>query len=43
MGDKVAEGEVLLEIMTDKTNMEVEAPATGEVLAILAVGEISSR
>ncbi|SEO60315.1 dihydrolipoamide acetyltransferase family protein [Propionispora vibrioides] len=36
VGDKVAEGEVLLEIMTDKVNMEVEAPATGEVLAILA-------
>ncbi len=36
VGDKVAEGEILLEIMTDKVNMEVEAPATGEVLAILA-------
>lgn len=41
VGDKVAEGEILLEIMTDKVNMEVEAPATGEVLAILvAEGDI---
>ncbi|CUH94760.1 hypothetical protein P22_0826 [Propionispora sp. 2/2-37] len=36
VGDKVSEGEILLEIMTDKVNMEVEAPATGEVLALLA-------
>jgi pyruvate dehydrogenase E2 component (dihydrolipoamide acetyltransferase) len=36
VGDKVAEGEILLEILTDKVNMEVEAPAAGEVLALLA-------
>lgn len=36
VGDSIAEGEILLEILTDKVNMEVEAPASGEVLAILA-------
>ncbi|CUH94759.1 hypothetical protein P22_0825 [Propionispora sp. 2/2-37] len=36
VGEQVAEGEILLEIMTDKVNMEVEAPASGEVLALLA-------
>ncbi|SFL48248.1 dihydrolipoamide acetyltransferase family protein [Pelosinus propionicus] len=36
VGDSVAEGEILLEILTDKVNMEVEAPAAGQVLAIMA-------
>jgi pyruvate dehydrogenase E2 component (dihydrolipoamide acetyltransferase) len=36
VGDSVAEGEILLEILTDKVNMEVEAPAAGQVLAIIA-------
>ncbi|SEO60279.1 dihydrolipoyl dehydrogenase [Propionispora vibrioides] len=36
VGEQVKEGEILLEIMTDKVNMEVEAPATGQVLALLA-------
>jgi pyruvate dehydrogenase E2 component (dihydrolipoamide acetyltransferase) len=36
VGDHITEGEILLEILTDKVNMEVEAPATGQVLAILA-------
>lgn len=41
VGDSVAEGEILLEILTDKVNMEVEAPAAGQVLAILAAaGEV---
>jgi len=41
VGDSIAEGEILLEILTDKVNMEVEAPATGQVLAILvAEGDI---
>ena len=31
-GDRVAKGEVLLEIETDKANMEVEAPESGIVL-----------
>ena len=35
-GDEVKEGEVLLEIVTDKVNMEVEAEATGTLLKILA-------
>ena len=28
VGEAVKEGEILLEILTDKVNMEVEAPAT---------------
>ena len=40
-GDHVEEGEVLLEIVTDKVNMEVEAEATGTLLKILAqVGDV---
>ena len=35
-GDHVEEGEVLLEIVTDKVNIEVEAEATGTLLKILA-------
>ena len=35
-GDHVEAGEVLLEIVTDKVNMEVEAEATGTLLKILA-------
>ena len=35
-GDHVEEGEVLLEIVTDKVNMEVEADASGTLLKILA-------
>lgn len=34
-GDTVTEGELLLEIMTDKTSMEIEAEATGTLLKIL--------
>lgn len=34
-GDQVKEGEVLLEIQTDKTSMEVEAEATGYLIKIL--------
>jgi pyruvate dehydrogenase E2 component (dihydrolipoamide acetyltransferase) len=34
-GDKVAAGELLVEVMTDKVNIEVEAPAAGVVAAIL--------
>lgn len=41
VGDKVNEGDIILEILTDKVNMEVEAPATGEILALLAAeGEV---
>ncbi len=35
-GDEVKEGEVLLEIVTDKVNMEVEAETSGTLLKILA-------
>jgi dihydrolipoamide dehydrogenase len=34
-GDKVTEGEVILEIMTDKTSMEIEAEASGVLLKIV--------
>lgn len=34
-GDAVAKGEILLEIETDKASMEVEAEATGVLLAVL--------
>lgn len=36
VGEQVIEGEIILEILTDKVNMEVESPATGQVLALLA-------
>lgn len=40
-GDQVQAGEVLLEIVTDKVNMEVEAEATGTLLKILhQAGEV---
>ncbi len=35
-GEKVEEGETLLEIMTDKTNMEIESPVSGILYKILA-------
>lgn len=35
VGDPVSEGEVILEIMTDKTSMEVEAEASGVLLKIV--------
>ena len=35
-GDNITEGEPLLEVMTDKVNMEVEAPESGVLLKILA-------
>ena len=34
-GDKVEAGEIILEIMTDKVNMEIEAEASGTLLKIL--------
>lgn len=34
-GDKVEVGEIILEIMTDKTTMEIEAEASGYILKIL--------
>jgi pyruvate dehydrogenase E2 component (dihydrolipoamide acetyltransferase) len=38
-GDKVEKGEPLLEVMTDKVNMEVESPASGILRKILAQPE----
>jgi pyruvate dehydrogenase E2 component (dihydrolipoamide acetyltransferase) len=34
VGDKVKEGETLLEIETDKLNIDIDAPATGTILAL---------
>lgn len=34
-GDEVTEGDILLEIMSDKTNMELEAEASGTLIKIL--------
>ncbi|KKM10065.1 hypothetical protein SY88_15580 [Clostridiales bacterium PH28_bin88] len=34
-GDAVTEGEILLEVMTDKATLEIESPATGWVEKIL--------
>jgi len=36
VGDEVAEGEVIIEITTDKVDVEVESPASGVLLKILA-------
>ena len=36
VGDKVAAGEALLDIATDKVTVEMESPATGYLRAILA-------
>ncbi len=36
VGDLVQKGEPLVEILTDKVNMEVESPVSGQILAILA-------
>lgn len=38
-GDKVEKGEALLEVMTDKVNMEVESPASGILRKIIATEE----
>ena len=35
-GDKVQKGEALLEVETDKVNVEIEAPDDGELLEISA-------
>lgn len=35
-GDRVAKGEPIVEIMTDKVNLEVEAPIDGHLLKVLA-------
>ena len=35
VGDTVAVGDVLLEVATDKANMDIESPASGKVTEIL--------
>ncbi|HRR91781.1 MAG TPA: E3 binding domain-containing protein, partial [bacterium] len=35
-GDKVEKGEPIVEVMTDKVNIEVESPDNGTILKILA-------
>lgn len=35
VGDKVAEGDMLLEVATDKANLEIEAPHAGTVVEVL--------
>jgi len=39
--DTVEKGEPILEVMTDKANMEVEAPASGVLRKILAAEEVT--
>lgn len=36
VGDQVAAGETLLEVQSDKANVEVEAPASGVLARVLA-------
>ena len=36
VGDSVSKGDILLEMMTDKAVFEVESPATGTVIELLA-------
>lgn len=36
VGDVVSKGEVIAEVMTDKVNIDVEAPADGVLVAVLA-------
>jgi len=42
-GDRFTKGEVLVEIMTDKVNMEVEAEMTGTLDAILVKADEEVR
>jgi pyruvate/2-oxoglutarate dehydrogenase complex dihydrolipoamide acyltransferase (E2) component len=35
VGDPIQEKEILVEVMTEKVNMEVECPVSGEVAEIL--------
>ncbi|MBN9462302.1 MAG: hypothetical protein J0H00_13915 [Burkholderiales bacterium] len=37
VGDPVTQGEAIAEVMTDKVNIDVEAPATGVLAETLAV------
>lgn len=39
IGDEVSEGEAIAEVMTDKVNVEIEAPASGILLSQRCEGE----
>jgi pyruvate/2-oxoglutarate dehydrogenase complex dihydrolipoamide acyltransferase (E2) component len=39
-GDTVTSGTVLMEVATDKANVDIEAPAAGVVESIAAVGDV---
>jgi pyruvate/2-oxoglutarate dehydrogenase complex dihydrolipoamide acyltransferase (E2) component len=43
IGDAIQEKEVLVEIMTEKVNVEVECPVTGVVAEILFPKEVAVR
>ena len=40
VGDSVTAGAVLLEVATDKANVDIEAPADGVVQSIVAEGDV---
>ena len=39
-GDTVSAGVVLLEVATDKANVDIEAPANGVIRSIVAEGDV---
>ncbi|OWT62101.1 biotin/lipoyl-containing protein [Candidimonas nitroreducens] len=43
VGDRVEQGEIVAEIMTDKVNLEIESSASGTVQALLVQEEDSVR
>ena len=40
VGDSVTAGAVLLEVATDKANVDIEAPADGVIQSIVAEGDV---
>jgi 2-oxoglutarate dehydrogenase E2 component (dihydrolipoamide succinyltransferase) len=43
IGDLIQEKEILVEVMTEKVNMEVECPVSGVVVEILFPKEVAVR
>lgn len=43
VGDSIQEKEVLVEIMTDKINIEIESPASGVVSEILYTNDVEVK
>jgi pyruvate/2-oxoglutarate dehydrogenase complex dihydrolipoamide acyltransferase (E2) component len=39
-GDTVTAGTVLMEVATDKANVDIEAPAAGVIRSIVAAGDV---